>query len=209
MKLNQYEQIIVHFWDIQKVSKLIMDKVPFEHLIFDKTDVLLETILRSEFILSKRILERGFPVNHNKFNYLIPILDSYTEENRKYLDLLFEYVDPKSYINRKSFVTQENGLSIVCKQANQDIIVELSKLGGDWNSTNNLNQTPLYYILRNHTVFSSDLIKEIEKTNIDIDKKDNFGINIKDILDNFLLIPGWLNDNNMQLIKAIKYENRK
>ena len=46
MSLKKYEALIVQSWDIQKESQLLMEKVPFEELIFDKTDILLETILR-------------------------------------------------------------------------------------------------------------------------------------------------------------------
>ena len=55
---NNYENLIVHFWDILKVSNLLMDNVPFEQLTFDKTDILLESILRNEYILFKRILKK-------------------------------------------------------------------------------------------------------------------------------------------------------
>ena len=33
---KKYETLIVHSWDILKVSQLLMEKVPFEELIFDK-----------------------------------------------------------------------------------------------------------------------------------------------------------------------------
>lgn len=209
MSTKQYETLIVNSWDILKVSQLLMEKVPFEELIFDKTDILLETILRNEFILSKRILSRGFPVKNGKFNYLIPILNNYTEDKKKYVNLLFNYVEPKEYINRKGGINKENSLSVVTQQQNQDIIIELSKLGGDWHATNNLNQTPFHFLLRNHIFFSNELINEIKDKNIDINKADDFGITCKDIIDNFLLVPEWLNDENEQLLKVIKYENRK
>lgn len=206
---KKYETLIVHSWDILKVSQLLMEKVPFEELIFDKTDILLETILRNEFILCKRIMSRGFPVKNGKFNYLIPILNNYTVEKKRYVDLLFHYVEPKEYINRKGGINKENSLSIVAQQQNQSIIVDLSKLGGDWNSTNNLNQTPFHFLLRNQKSFSDELLEEIKTKNIDIDKKDDFGISCKDILNNFLLVPEWLSENNEKLLKAIKYENWK
>lgn len=209
MSLKKYEALIVQSWDIQKVSQLLMEKVPFEELIFDKTDILLETILRNEFILFKRILTRGFPVKNSKFNYLIPILYNYTNEKKKYIELLWQYVEPKEYINRKGGMNKENSLSVVAQQKNQQIIIELSKLGGDWNSSNSLNQTPLYFLLRNHLSLSEELLEEFKGKKFDLKKSDDFGITPNDIIENFLLVDSWLTDENKKLLKVIGYENRK
>lgn len=209
MSLKKYETLIVNSWDIQKVSQLLMDKVPFEELIFDKTDILLESILRNEFILFKRLITRGFEVNKSKFNYLIPILHNYTSEKIKYLDILFQYVKVKEYINKKGGINKENALSLVAQQQDQGIILHLSKLGGDWNSLNHLNQTPLHFLLRNHIVFSEELIEELSTKQLDLKIQDDFGINAIEIIENCLLVPTWLTESNKKLLKAIKYENRK
>jgi ankyrin repeat protein len=209
MEQKKYENLIVHSWDIQKVSQLLMEKVPFEELIFDKTDILLETILRNEFILYKRILSRGFDINKSKFNYLLPILINYNEDKKKYIDLLFQYVDPKEYVNKKGGITKENALSVVTQQKYQDVILRISKLGADWNDGNILNQTPLHFLLRYNNEFSSELIEELSTKELNLDKKDDFGINAKDIIKNCLLVPAWLTENNKKLLKAIKYEDRR
>lgn len=209
MSLKKYEALIVQSWDIQKVSQLLMEKVNFEELIFDKTDILLEIILRNEFIMFKRILTRGFPLKNSKFNYLIPILNNYIDEKKKYVDLLWQYVNPKDYINKKGGLNKENSLSIVAQQKNQKIIIELSKLGGDWNSSNNLNQTPLHFLLRNNLLLSEDLIEELKGKEFDLEKSDDFGINAKNIIESFLLVPDWITNENEKLLKAIGYENRK
>lgn len=209
MSVKKYETLIVNSWDIQKVSQLLMDKIPFEELTFDKTDILLESILRNEFILFKRLLTRGFNVNSGKFNYLTPILHNYNNEKKKYLDLLFQYVDVEKYINKKGGINKENALSLVTQQQNQEIILYFSVLGGDWNSLNLLNQTPLHFLLRNHVTFSNELIEELESKNIDLIIQDDFGINAIDIIENCLLVNSWLTENNKKLLKAIKYEDRK
>lgn len=209
MSVKKYETLIVNSWDIQKVSQLLMDKIPFEELTFDKTDILLESILRNEFILFKRLLTRGFDVNSSKFNYLTPILHNYNNEKKKYLDLLFQYVDVEKYINKKGGINKENALSLVTQQQNQEIILYFSVLGGDWNSLNLLNQTPLHFLLRNHVTFSNELIEELESKNIDLIIQDDFGINAIDIIENCLLVNSWLTENNKKLLKAIKYEYRK
>lgn len=208
MSLKKYETLIVNSWDIQKVSQLLMDGVPFEELTFDKTDILLESILRNEFILFKRLITRGFEVNKSKFNYLIPILHNYTNEKIKYLDILFQYVKAKEYINKKGGIHKENALSLVAQQQNQNIILHLSKLGGDWNSLNQLNQTPLHFLLRNNMNYDEELIDELSKQDLDLKTPDDFGINAIDIIKNCLLVPTWLTENNKKLLKAIKYENR-
>lgn len=208
MSEKKYENLIVHSWDIQKVSKLLMEKIPFEELTFDKTDILLETILRNEFILFKRIITRGFDVKNSKFNYLAPILINYNEDKKKYVDLLLDYVIPEEYVNRKYGITKENALSIVAQQKNQNIILRISQLGGDWNATNTLNQTPLHFLLRNNDNLSDELIEELQTKTLDLEKEDDFGINAIDIIKNFLLVPNWLSESNQKLLKAIKYENR-
>lgn len=205
MSLKKYEILIVNSWDIQKVSQLIMDKVPFEDLIFDKTDILLEAILRNEFILFKRILTRGFPIKKSKFNHLVPILNNYNDNKKKYVDLLLEYVSPEEYINRKSGLPKENALSIVTQQQNQNIIIQLSKIGGDWNATNNLNQTPFQFLLRNNFLMSKELVEEIKNKHIDIDKKDDFDITARDIINNLLLLKEWKTEENQNLLKVIGY----
>lgn len=209
MSVKKYETLIVNSWDIQKVSQLLMDKIPFEELTFDKTDILLESILRNEFILFKRLLTRGFDVNSSKFNYLTPILHNYNNEKKKYLDLLFQYVDVEKYINKKGGINKENALSLVTQQQNQEIILYFSVLGGDWNGLNVLNQTPLHFLLRNHVTFSNELIEELKSKNIDLITQDDFGINAIDIIENCLLVNSWLTENNKKLLKAIKYEYRK
>lgn len=207
MSEKKYETLIVNSWDIQKVSQLLMEKIPFEELTFDKTDILLETILRNEYILFKRIITRGFDVNKSKFNYLTPILINYNEDKKKYIDLLLKYVPPE-YVNRKGGITKENALSIVAQQQNQEVILRISKLGGDWNDSNTLNQTPLHFLLRNNNHISDELIEELKSKTLDLNKKDDFGINAIDIIKNCLLVPSWLSESNQRLLKAIKYENR-
>jgi hypothetical protein len=205
---NNYENLIVHFWDILKVSNLLMNNIPFEQLSFDKTDILLESILRNEYILFKRILKKGFNVNESKFNYLIPILNNYEDYKIKYVDCLFEYVNPQEYINRKGSINKENSLSVVCQQKNQNIILYLSDLGGDWNSQNNLGQTPFHFLIRNHFEISDELLLSLENKKIDLEIKDIFDINAKKILNSFLLTEEWKTDKNLKLLKAIKYEDR-
>lgn len=208
MSLKKYEALIVQSWDIQKVSQLLMEKVPFEELIFDKTDILLEAVLRNEFILFKRILTRGFPIKKSNFNYLIPILYNYIEDKKKYLDILFQYVEPKEYINKQGGLNKETALSIVAQQQNQGMIILLSKLGGDWNAVNSLKQTPFHFLLRNHMHFSIELLEELRNNTINLEKEDDFGINAIDIIDNLVLVPEWAKENQ-QLLKVIGYENRK
>lgn len=208
MSLKKYEALIVQSWDIQKVSQLLMEKVPFEELIFDKTDILLEAVLRNEFILFKRILTRGFPIKKSNFNYLIPILYNYIEDKKKYLDILFQYVEPKEYINKQGGLNKETALSIVAQQQNQGMIILLSKLGGDWNAVNSLQQTPFHFLLRNHMHFSIELLEELRNNTINLEKEDDFGINAIDIIDNLVLVPEWAKENQ-QLLKVIGYENRK
>lgn len=206
---NNYENLIVHFWDILKVSNLLMDNVPFEQLTFDKTDILLESILRNEYILFKRILKKGFKINDSKFNYLMPLLNNYEDYKIKYINLLFEYVDPKEYINKKGSINKENSLSIVCQQKNQNIILKLSELGGDWNSQNILGQTPFHFLLRNHIEISDELLESLKNKNIDLKLEDTFGINAEKILKSFLLTSEWKTEQNLKLLKVIKYEDRK
>lgn len=206
---NNYENLIVHFWDILKVSNLLVENVPFEQLSFDKTDILLETILRNEFILFKRILKKGFKVNESKFNYLIPVLNNYEDYKKKYVDFLFEYVDPETYINKKGSINKENSLSVVCQQNNQDIILYLAKFGGDWNSQNILGQTPFHFLLRNHFELSDEIIDILKEKHIDLKIEDVFGINAEKILNSFLLTDEWKTEQNLKLLKAIKYEDRK
>lgn len=207
MDKKKYEEIIFNSWDVQKVSQLLMEKVPFEDLTFKQTDILLETILRNEFILFKRIITRGFDVKNSKFNYLIPILIDYNEEKKKYVDLLFEYI-PAEYVNKKSIITGDNALSIVARQQDQEIILRISQLGGDWNDANIDNQTALHFLLKNHTNISEKLIEELQKKELDLEKRDNFGVNAIDIINKCLLNSIWLTENNQKLLKAIKYENR-
>lgn len=205
---NNYENLIVHFWDILEVSSLLRNNVPFEQLSFDKTDILLESILRNEYILFKKILNKGFNINASKFNYLIPILNNYEDYKIKYINCLFEHVDSKDYINKKGSINKENSLSVVCQQNNQSIILYLSELGGDWNSQNNLGQTPFHFLIRNHFEISDELITSLENKNIDLKIEDVFGINAEKILKSFLLTKEWKTEQNLKLLKAIKYENR-
>ena len=207
MGSKNYAPLIMYSWDIFKVSQLLAKKVPFEDLIFDRTDILLELLLRNEFILVERLLGRGFPIKESKFNYLTPILDSYTDEKSKYIDLLFKYLDPKEAINKKIVVTEGNSLSLVAKQKNQSIISRLSKLGGDWNAPNKLQQTSVHFLLRNQDSYSDELLEELKTKDLDLDKEDKFNISPRDIIKSFLLVEGW-GKENQKLLEAIKYENR-
>ena len=209
MNDNLYENSIVHFWDIEKVNKFLLQDVPFENLIFEKTDVLLESILRNEYILFKRILNKGFPVEKSKFNYLIPILTHYDDYKKRYVDIFFKYTNPENYINKKGGLFLETSLSIIAQQTNKNMIIEISNLGGDWNITNNIGQTPLHFLIRYNFELNDLLLQELESKKIDINIEDKFGISVKKIIDSFLLDNNWLTNQNIKLLEVLKYEHRK
>lgn len=187
-------------WDAAKVNTMMNNGVSFEQLtIANKTDVLLETIVRKNIILFKKVLRKGFPVLNGPFLYLHHAIRA---NELNFVKLLLESVtDQKLLLDRLDRATGNNSLHIACNNpVSQDIILYLSQQGADWNAQNAYGQTPLHGLLRNYPLIDRNLIDEIVSGKAKLTIKDNLGISSKDILRSLALDEDWSNEENNQYL---------
>jgi ankyrin repeat protein len=186
-------------WDAAKVNTMINHGVSFEQLyIPNKTDVLLETIVRKNIILFKKVLKKGFPILEREFLYLHHAIKT---NDIMYVELLLSYAENKKLLGKTDPYSKNNCLHIACNNSiSQEIILLLSKNGANWNAQNIYGQTSFHALLRYYPVLNPELLENIMQQNIKFNLKDNLGISCKDIIKSLSLDEDWITEENNQYL---------
>ena len=172
----------VRLWNLFEINKVLDMGMSAEKLVIkNKTDILLEAILRKSRLIFLRILKSLYNFNCNDFLYLHHAVRA---KDIFFVERLLKKMSLEE-INKTDLITKNNALHIATEENLQDIIVLLSKYGVAWNKGNYLKQTPLHLLLRNCAYLEQKLLNELQTKEINIKIKDVMGISAKDIIKSF------------------------
>lgn len=195
-------------WDIENVLSILNDAElnPQDFLVPGKTDVLNEFIARKYGAFVNIIIGDEYDYLKNGFNYLDTAISVVNRKNKNF-DICKKLIKviPSSEFTRTNSVT---GSSPWLKCFENGFLTPVEKMnarGVDWSVTNHLGQNAAILYVRNNQV--SDMFLKFliaNKSKIDINQKDLFGVSLKDVLLSASFCEDWINKaNNKMLLEGL------
>lgn len=191
----------LRIWDVSRINTMINDGVCLDLFHIPKrTDILLETIVRANLIMFKKVLAKGFPVEQGEFLYLHHAVR--TNDWLFCQGIIKSLTDKKGYVNRIDRISGNNALHVgLNKKVHQKIIRGLSLNGVSWITENSSGNTPLHLLFQNYQIIDRRLTDDLaEKESLPLDVKNNIGITPRDILKSHARNVEWISEEDNQYI---------
>lgn len=188
-------------WDVSKINTMINDGVALNLFHIPKrTDILLETIVRTNLIMFKKVLAKGFAVEQGEFLYLHHAVR--TNDWLFCQGIILNVVNKKEYLNRIDKISGNNVLHVgLNKKVHQKLIRGLSLNGVAWSTQNSSGNTPLHILFQNYQIIDTRLTDNLaEKIDLPLDVKNNIGVTPRDILKMHAKNIEWINEENNQYL---------
>lgn len=160
------EDDIITYWDKAEINNALLENKNFEKFRLRNSDILLESIIRNEYDIFKRILNSKFKLNNNNIIYIISIVKNYKNDYFKYIDELNKYINIKYLINTENNILHTSIVNYAIEKEQDLLINDLSIFGIDWNKKYN-NQSLIVKLLNSNIGFNQNLINDIKNNEID------------------------------------------
>jgi hypothetical protein len=188
-------------WDVSKINTMINNGVALNLFHIPKrTDILLETIVRANLIMFKKVLAKGFSVEQGEFLYLHHAVR--TNDWLFCQGIILNVVAKKEYVNRIDKISGNNVLHVgLNKKVRQKLIRGLSLNGVAWSTQNSSGNTPLHILFQNYQIIDTRLTDNLaEKMDLPLDVKNNIGVTPRDILKMHAKNIEWISEENNQYL---------